>query len=172
MQDEINDRIVALSIRLGESGAKLTTELLKQAIHQYLAGKEKSRQAARSQEPEGKMTIRELMKKNAELTNIEVTDQNIRSFEKVARKYHIDFALKKDKTGERPRYLVFFKAKDVDVMNAAFREYSARELARGDKPSILKQLLRFQEKTQQRGQTQNREADRQVHRTRERGQER
>lgn len=54
----------------------------------------------------------QLMEQDVQLTNIEVTDQNIRSFDRVARKYNIDYALKKDKSNNPPRYLVFFKARD------------------------------------------------------------
>ena len=60
--------------------------------------------------------------------NIEITDKNIKSFERVARKYGVDFALKKDP--EQGRYLVFFKARDADALNAAFAEYTAKTLNR------------------------------------------
>jgi hypothetical protein len=81
-----------------------------------------------------------------------VTDGNIRSFERVARKYHIDFSLKKDSSMTPPKYIVFFKAKDVDVMTTAFKEYSAKELKKTKKPSVLKRLRKTQnvQKKQQR----------------------
>ena len=88
------------------------------------------------------------MKQNTGLTNIEITDQNIKSFERTARKYGIDFALKKDKTASPPRYLVFFKAQDVDVMTAAFKEFSAKSLEKSKKPSIRKTLSKTQEQVQ------------------------
>ena len=91
------------------------------------------------------------------LTNIEITNWNIKSFERVANKYKIDFALKKDKSVDPPRYLVFFKAKDMDVMTAAFKEFSAKELTKMNKPSIRKRLLKYQsqarEKNKQRERT-------------------
>lgn len=91
------------------------------------------------------------------LTNIEITNRNIKSFERVANKYKIDFALKKDKSVDPPRYLVFFKAKDMDVMTAAFKEFSSKELTKMNKPSIRKRLLKYQsqarEKNKQRERT-------------------
>ena len=48
----------------------------------------------------------------------------------MARKYGIDYSLKKEVGADPPKYLVFFKAKDVDVMTAAFREYAGVELKR------------------------------------------
>src|SRR5699024_7613856 len=77
-----------------------------------------------------------LMKQNCQLTNIEVTDGNIKSFEKYARKYGIDFSLKKDNSMSPPRYYVFFKARDVDVMTAAFKEYTGSSFPKGrNRPS-------------------------------------
>ena len=150
LQDEINSRVVALSIRLGTETAKLTAHALKEAMQKYLAENERAKiQRAQKSSVDkthhGKQTVGQLMEQNTGLTNIEITDQNIKSFERIARKYNIDFALKKDKTASPPRYLVFFKARDVDVMTAAFKEYSAKDLAKSKKPSIRKALAKSQE---------------------------
>ena len=45
-----------------------------------------------------------------------------------------------DTSGEIPRYLVFFKGRDADVITAAFREFSAKNLEKEKKPSIRKEL--------------------------------
>ena len=57
------------------------------------------------------------------VSSIEVTDSNIKSFERVARKYNVDFAVKKDRGREPPKYLVFFKGRDADVLSQAFKEF-------------------------------------------------
>jgi len=95
----------------------------------------------------GKQSMEKLMKQNCQLSNIEVTDGNIKSFEKCARKYSIDFSLKEDTSISPPRYFVFFKAKDVDVMTAAFKEYTGKSLNKGKKPSIRKKLEQAKERT-------------------------
>lgn len=82
----------------------------------------------------GKQTLRQLMKHNTGVSNIEITDQNIRAFSVTAKKYGIDFALKKDTSGDIPRYLVFFKGRDADVITAAFREFSAKNLEKEKSP--------------------------------------
>ena len=53
-----------------------------------------------------------------------------------------------DKTASPPRYLVFFKARDVDVMTAAFKEFSAKSLEKSQKPSIRKAISKTQEQVQ------------------------
>ena len=88
----------------------------------------------------GKQSLDKLMKQNVQLSNIEITDGNIKSFERVAKKYSIDFSLKKDVTADPPRYYVFFKARDADVMTAAFKEYTGWQLKKSKKVSVRKKL--------------------------------
>ena len=134
MQEEVTQKTIALSVNVGKGAARLTEQALQKAIKKFLEQKSKA--------PHGKQTMRQLMKQNAGVSNIEITDSNIKSFERVARKYGVDFALKKDKSGDIPKYLVFFKARDADALTAAFREYTAKEIKRAsqDKPSVLEQL--------------------------------
>ena len=143
MQDEVNEKVVALSIK----GAKLTAEMLQKAMKEVLSQvkKEVDKQAI----PHGKQTLRQLMKQNAGVSNIEITDGNIKAFESTAKKYGIDYALKKDATETPPRYLVFFKGRDADVLTAAFKEFSARKLTQEQKPSIRKVLAVFRDKAKQ-----------------------
>lgn len=163
MQDEVNEKTVVLVINTGKKGLHLTASMLRAAIRKYLQQLEKQKQIAEKnaeRSPEGRQTMKDLMRHNARLTNIEVTDRNIKDFEKTARKYNIDFALKKDKAAEKPRYLVFFKARDVDVMTAAFKEYSARTVLKQKKPSVMKKLYLYRQKVNQRQKEKTRERDR------------
>ena len=141
MQDEVNEKVVALSIKT----SKLTAEMLQKAMKAVLAkGKQQLSKA-----PHGKITMRQLMKPGEKVTNIEITDSNIKAFESTAKKYNIDFSLKKVK-GEQTRYLVFFKGRDADVMTAAFQEFSAKKLNREKKTSIRKALAAAKDKAKQR----------------------
>lgn len=138
MQEEVREKSVALVIRVGKTGGRLTADMLKWAMRRYLA------QRSNPAVCHGKQTVKQLVRQGAGVQNIEITDQNIRSFEKVARKYGVDFALKKDSA--QGRYLVFFKARDADALNAAFAEYTAKTMNRGkNKPSLLAALSHFKE---------------------------
>ncbi|BDF16993.1 hypothetical protein CLOSCI_01092 [[Clostridium] scindens ATCC 35704] len=141
MQDEINEKVVALSIK----GAKLTAEMLQKAIKTMLTEVKKQQ----GKPPRGKQTLKQLAKQNAGLSNIEITEGNIKAFESTAKKYGIDFALKKDSTETPPRYLVFFKGRDADALTAAFKEFSAKKLNKEQKPSIRKALATFREAAKQ-----------------------
>ena len=87
MQDEVNEKVIALSIKAN----KLTAQLLQKSIKFMLsqAKKQLDKQAA----PQGRQTLKQLAKQNAGLSNIEITEGNIKAFEHTAKKYGIDFAL-------------------------------------------------------------------------------
>ena len=70
-----------------------------------------------------KKTVKQLMKESKHLSNIEISETDISGFERCARKYHIDYEIKKDNGVEPPKYLVFFKSKDSKDMSKAFKEY-------------------------------------------------
>ena len=125
--------------------------LLKKALDKFVQEIEKAQK--QMQQPKtyrGKQSIKHLMSQNAAISNIEVTDGNIKSFERTASKYGLDFALKKDVSVEPPSYLVFFKGRDVDVMTAAFKEFSAKTVKQKEQPSIRHKL--DQEKAQSKAQ--------------------
>ena len=143
MQEETNEKTIALYIKTG----KLTAQQLQKAMKALLAQMKK--QHDRQKIPHGKQTLKQLMKQNAGVSNIEITKDNIKAFESTAKKYGIDFALKKDATESPPRYLVFFKARDADALTAAFKEFSAKKLSREQKPSIRKALAVFRDKAKQ-----------------------
>ena len=89
MQEETNEKTIALYIKTG----KLTAQQLQKAMKALLAQMKK--QHDRQKIPHGKQTLKQLMKQNAGVSNIEITKDNIKAFESTAKKYGIDFALKK-----------------------------------------------------------------------------
>lgn len=138
MQEEVENRSVALVI----SGTKLTARTLKSAILKYLAWR-KNKKLKEPAIPRGKQSVKNLAKQDQGLSNIEVTDKNIKSFERVAKKYGVDFAIKKDKSVSPPKYLVFFKGRDADAITSAFNEFTAKTMRKAERPSVLAQLKKF-----------------------------
>ena len=88
----------------------------------------------------GKQSVRMLLRQNRGVSSVEIDKTNIRGFERYAKKYGIDYAIRKDNSEMPPRYLVFFKAPDVEAFNAAFKEYSASLLSKTKRPSVLEKL--------------------------------
>ncbi len=158
MQEEIENKLVVLI----ENCTKLPARELRQALEKVLA-RVKNRtpiQTQKAAEPHGRMTVKELAAKDKGMQSIEVNDGSIGAFQRVARKYGIDFAPFKVK-GEN-RYLVFFKAPDADAMTAAFTEYTQRQVKKASRPSILQklELLKAQIRQPKKEKVRNREPER------------
>ena len=144
MQEEVTQKTVTFCIRT----TKVTADLLKKVLAAYLRHqKQKSveKKAKKNQPKQGKVTVKELAKQNAGMVNIEITNKNIKSFERVAKKYRLDFALKKDSSTKPPTYYVFFKGQDTEMMNLAFKKYLGVQMNKKDKPSIMKKLMHFKD---------------------------
>ena len=151
MQEEIENKTLSLIINT----SKFTERTLATAFAKALKlGWNKAKEHYQAK-PQGRQSVKQLIGQNQGVSNIEITDQNIRAFSATAKKYGIDFALKKDTSGEIPRYLVFFKGRDADVITAAFREFSAKNLEKEKKPSIRKEL----EQAKQQAKAQHRQRE-------------
>ena len=139
MQEEIENRTVTLII----SAVKLTARELKAGMDKYLSEKKsKAMEKARAapEKPTGKQTVKQLVGQNQGVANIEISNKNIKDFDRVARKYGVDYAVKKDKTLSPPKYMVFFKARDADALTAAFEEYTRNTARKRQKPSLIQHL--------------------------------
>lgn len=130
MQEEVEQRVVTLIVNC----TKLTEQELRKALGKLLTH-------LKTKQPHGKMTVKKLAAQNRGLQSVEVTDQNIGSFNRIARKYGIDFAPFKAKGQDR--YLIFFKSQDADAMTAAFKEYTEQIVNKKSRPSILAKLEQF-----------------------------
>jgi hypothetical protein len=142
LQEQVNDRTVALSVK----GAKITGRLLAKAMRAFL------NRARASPKPRlGRQSVKSLAKLGASLASIEITGDNIGGFRRAARKYGVGFALKRDSSETPPKWLVFFKAKDADALTAAFKEYSAKTLKAKEsaRPDFLAKLLKFRDKARE-----------------------
>jgi hypothetical protein len=117
----------------------MTSRLLAQAMQAFL------RKAKEPACKHGKQSIKSLTKQGASLANIEISGDDIGSFKRVAKRYNVDFALKRDDSASPPNWIVFFKAKDSKALESAFNEYSKGILKEKEKPSMLKRLEKFKE---------------------------
>jgi hypothetical protein len=139
LQDELNNKSVALSVK----AAKMTGRLLAKAMQAFL------KKAREPTYKHGVQSVKSLTKQGAGLTNIEIGGDNIGDFKRIARKYNVDFALKRDDSETPPKWLVFFKAKDADALTAAFKEYSKVTLKVKERPNFLEKLYKFKQKAKE-----------------------
>ena len=80
---------------------------------------------------------------------------------RIARRYGVDYAIRKV-DGDKPRVLVFFKARDSDALTAALKELaSTKARTQSERPSVLQRLEKAKEQaTKTIGKIRNREPSR------------
>ena len=149
MQEEVTQKTIAFSIK----SAKLTIQVLQAAARKFLETQNKGKTKLRH----GQQSLKQLKKHGAALSNIEITDANIGLFKPCAKKYDIDFTLRKDRTTHPPRYIVIFKSKQADNLEQAFKEFTAKKLKQQERPSIRKTLAVLKEKAAARSSQQAKE---------------
>jgi hypothetical protein len=159
MQEEVTQRTVALCVE----ATKLSAGMLQQAMKKVLGEMQKGLTGHKTKLHHGQQSLKQLKKHGAALSNIEITDANIGLFKPCAKKYGVDFTLRKDATTQPPHYIVIFKAKDADNMEQAFKEFTAKKLQREERPSIRKDIAASKEKAAARN------ADRAKEKFKERG---
>lgn len=142
MQEEVENRTVNLAI----STTKLTGRMIVSGIRKGLNHLERKK-AQKNRDPaiHGKQTVKQLLGQNQGATNVEIDKTGIKDFERLAKKYGVDFAVRKDKSVDPPRYIVFVRAKDADALDAICKEHHAMAMTKGKKPSVLAQLKKFKE---------------------------
>ena len=80
------------------------------------------------------------MEQNQGAQAIEIPNDGIKDFVKIAKEHKVDFAIKKDKTTDPPTYMCFFKAKDMDVIQDAFKEFIKKQELKKDGPTFHKTI--------------------------------
>ena len=130
MQEEVENRTLTLIV----SGTKFTAGCSSRHIQVHGPPQgEKAGKAAQPgfpRHPQGQADGEAAHRQNQGVSNIEINDPSIRDFERIARKYGVDYAVKKDRSASPPKYLIFFKARDADALTAAFSEYTQKKSRR------------------------------------------
>ena len=143
MQEEVENRTINLAI----STTKLTGRSIVAGIRKYMQHREKvkARNGTRDTAVHGKQSVKQLLGQNQGAANAEIDKSGIKDFERLAKKYGVDFAVRKDKSVDPPRNIVFVRAKDADALDAICKEQQSRSLTKNKKPSVLAQLKKFKE---------------------------
>lgn len=118
MQEEIEQKSVTLMI----NGTKFSLRTLKSAALKLLAHRQNP--SAPGVKHHGRQTVRQLVGQNQGVSNIELSGQDLKEFQRITRRYGVDYAIRKV-GGDKPRVLVFFKARDSDALTAALKELAS-----------------------------------------------
>ena len=155
MQEEVENRTVNLAI----STTKLTFRTIVNGYNAWKRHHQAKVAQKTAQLPVGKQSIKELIGQNQGVSSIPIEKTDLKGFEQVARKYGVDYAIHRDKSVSPPKYVIFFKGRDSEAINAAFTEYSAGQIQRESKPrsSVLARLQQFKALVQSIGKERVRE---------------
>ena len=106
MQEEIEQKSFNIMISTTKLSARTVLRAVKAALRLY-----------QSKASQGKQSVRTLLRQNRGVSSVEISKTGIRGLERYAKKYGIDYAIRKDTSEVPPRYLVFFKAPDALMKN-------------------------------------------------------
>ena len=126
MQEEIEQKSFNIMISTTKLSARTVLRAVKAAFRLY-----------QSKASQGKQSVRTLLRQNRGVSSVEISKTGIRGLERYAKKYGIDYAIRKDISEVPPRYLVFFKAPDAEAFNLAFKEYSASLLNKDNRLPVV-----------------------------------
>lgn len=149
MQEEANEKTVGLAVQT----TKLTGRGLVRVASMYLQHRKEQKRAnpKDATQQAKKVKVKDLVKEGNGVSSIAIQDEEIRKFERIARKNGVRYAIKKDKATTPQTYYIFFKAKDVDVIDSTLREFTKKQLSKGKQPVIKKKIQKFKEIIQQLG---------------------
>ncbi|VJI46284.1 Protein of uncharacterised function (DUF3801) [Streptococcus pneumoniae] len=97
------------------------------------------------------MKIKDLYKKG-QLENISIDQIDLKDLKKELNKLGVSFSVMKNK--ESKNYEIFFQAKDIKVMEYAFKQVIAKE---NKKESILKQIKKYKDLSKNKDKTKEKE---------------
>ena len=151
MQEEIEQKSATLMI----NGTKFSLRTLKSAALKLLAHRQNP--SAPGVKHHGRQTVGQ----NQGVSNIELSGQDLKEFQRITRRYGVDYAIRKV-DGDKPRVLVFFKARDSDALTAALKELaSTKARTQSERPSVLQRLEKAKEQAAKTiGKIRNREPSR------------
>ena len=133
LQEEVEQKTFNIVVSTTKLTARTVLNAGRTALQQYQS-------KLLADKSSGKQSVRMLLRQNRGVSSVEINKTGIRDFERYAKKYGIDYAIRKDTSEVPPRYLVFFKAPDAEAFQSAFKEYSASLLNKGNRPSVLARL--------------------------------
>ena len=158
MQEEVEQKSLTLTV----NAAKMTARLFRAAIAKYVAHrKEKKHDAQTGVRYVGRQSVKKLVGQNQGVSNIELSGQDLKEFQRITRRYGVDYAIRKV-GGDKPRVLVFFKARDSDALTAALKELASTKVrTQSERPSVLQRLEKAKEQAAKTiGKIRNREPSR------------
>lgn len=140
----INEEIARKTLNMEVRAGKVTGKILLDLIRKLLKESEKNGGLEKLAGSKGNEVKLKDMVKKGQLEEIPVEETELKELKKELNRYGVKFSVMKDK--ESGKYSVFFQAKDMKVMDKAFKHaLSESEKKTERKESIHKNIEKFKE---------------------------
>lgn len=141
MEEQVNQKTMSMAIQTGQSAGRA----LRSAIQMYLRHRQniKNKTVVKNDIGPKKMKIKDLVGTGSGVSKLQIKDDDIKEFERTARKFGVKYSINKDKSTDPPTFYFFFQSKDTDVINKAFQDFLGKQLKREKKPTIAQTMQKF-----------------------------
>lgn len=130
---DISTKAIAVTFR----ALQLSSLVLQSACSQFYSAFYKKQHT-------GKQSLKALVRTGSQLNSFDVRGDDIKEFDRVAKQYHLDYTVLRNKDGPTDAlssYTVFFKVKDMSLLKTALEGVIAARLG-PDKSEQAKQSVR------------------------------
>lgn len=149
MQEEANQKTVGIVVE----GGKFTGRMFLRACDKYTQHRRDKKHMRQTDPTKYKVnqpkqiTVKQFMKEGEPVRKVELQTPEIKEFEKLARKNGLRFAVMKDKTSEKPQYVIYFKARSGEAIDLTMEQFTRMQATKKDKPhkqqSVHEKLDKF-----------------------------
>lgn len=146
MEEQVNQKTISMAIQTGKStGRALVSVIQLYERHLKELGRDMTQKRVQNKAGPQKMKMKDLVGTGSGLSKVQIKDDDIKQFERVARKYGVKYSINKDRSTEPPTYYFFFQSKDTEVINKAFQDFLGKQLKKEKKPTIAQRMKKFKE---------------------------
>ena len=124
MQEDIENKSVHLAI----STTKLTARMVVKGLALWYRHHKTKKAEKIAEKPTGKQSVKELIGQDQGVSSMPIGQTGLGDFQRIAKKYGVDFAVVKDKSVQPTKYTIFFKARDADAINQVLAEYTQKQM--------------------------------------------
>lgn len=159
MQEDIENKSLTLIINTSKlSGRTMVTAFMK--LLRYSRNRIREH---RDVKPQGKQSVKKLIAQNQGVEKTELADrEEAKTFDRFAKKYGVDYAIRKGiSTDGKPRYILFFKARDRAAIDQAMAAYATawKQQHRRERPPVEQVLDPARELVPERSRGRHREME-------------
>lgn len=131
--EELSRRTFAFSFNAGKLSLKFMADVLRY-LHQQ-----------NEKERFGEQSIQRLNMKDQTITNIPISEADIKGIRRELKRFGVDFSLMKDEG----KYTVHFIARDSSQIEKAIENYMAKKFRESEKPTLKDRLKAAKDKLQE-----------------------